>query len=77
MLGTFDLTNWFHFVTVISTFDTAYLFSCDKFISSSTFVLDKSFSGYLTCTYVATYWPTISKQTSLNKPTSKRNLFKK
>ena len=27
--------------------------------------------------WLCTYWPTISKQTSLNKPTSKRKLFKK
>ena len=26
MLGTFDLTNCFYFVTVVSTFDTAYLY---------------------------------------------------
>ena len=44
MMGTFELTNCFYFVTVISTFDTAYLcFFCDEFISSSFFVLDKSF----------------------------------
>ena len=26
MLGSFDLTNCFYFVTVVSTFDTAYLY---------------------------------------------------
>ena len=27
--------------------------------------------------WLCTYWPTINKETSLNKPTSKRKLFKK
>ena len=37
MLGTFDITNCFYFLTVISTFDTACCVFCDKFITSSTF----------------------------------------
>ena len=38
MLGTFDLSDCFYFVTVIiSTFDTASCVFCGKFISSSTF----------------------------------------
>ena len=31
----------------------------------------------LTMKYLCTYWPNISKQTSINKSTSKRKLFKK
>ena len=31
----------------------------------------------LTMKYLCAYWPNISKQTSINKSTSKRKLFKK
>ena len=48
--------NYFYFVTVISTIRHCLLvFFCDKFINSSTFVLDKSFNCRNSLSYGVTH----------------------
>ena len=44
MLGTFDLSNCFYFVTVISTFDTASEFFVVNLSAVAFFVLGESFN---------------------------------
>ena len=67
--------NFFYFVTVISTFSTAYLcFFCNKCISSSTFVHDKSFNCSNSLSYGVTH-SLISLNKSCDDKASQINIF--